>query len=112
MPEGAVTCSEQIPPEFKPFFLDLFQRAQGASQQVPTTPYLGERLAPVNQQQTASLANMQNVAQGFMGIGQPMMDLAQERHQAAVRGLEEVARHIHVALCDAIAADETPDVYF
>lgn len=43
---------------------------------------------------------------------QPMMDLAQERHQAAVRGLEEVARHIHVALCDAIAADETPDVYF
>lgn len=43
---------------------------------------------------------------------QAAMDLAQERHQAATRGLEEAARHIHRALCDAIASDDTQDFHF
>lgn len=84
MPSGGgndtqTVVQENNPPDYlQPFLVDLANRAQTASFQVPTDPFQGPLVARPNELQGQSLVDLQGVGQDFaqQGAGQTVTDLA------------------------------------
>ena len=80
---GDSSSSTTIPPEFIPFFVDLFEQAQVASGKVSGEPFEGELVAPFQPQQEAALAGQEALAGQFGGLGQNVLNLGQQTAQGA-----------------------------
>lgn len=67
-----------IPADFKPFFQDVFSKAQTAANQVNTQPFQGQFFADVDPLQQQALSQQQALAQQLQssGFGQNVTDLA------------------------------------
>ena len=75
---GGSETTSSIPPQFLPFFVDLFERAQAASLEVSDQPFPGERFAPIASEQLQSLDQLTDLAGQFQGLGDPFIQLAQQ----------------------------------
>ena len=78
--------TQLIPPEFMPFFKQLFQDAGAASEQVPTAPFEGSFIAPNNPLEQQSVDQRAQVGQQLQNIGQPVLDLGRQQAEGAFLG--------------------------
>lgn len=69
------TSTTEIPEEFRPFFVRLFERSEDASQQIQPTAFPGARIAPLDPLQQESLRLSEQSARSLPDISGPLFNL-------------------------------------